>query len=81
MLGNELMSGFLDTGVNPISRLTVGALEDVGYEVDLDAADPYTLPTALELAMMGIGVEEADHGGRGIMLVPTQTVAPRDASI
>ena len=81
VFGNELMSGFLDTGVNPLSRLTVGALEDVGYEVDYDAADPYTLPTALELAMMGIGVEEADHGGRGIMLVPTQTVAPRDALV
>ena len=75
------MTGFLNTGVNPLCRVTIGALEDVGYEVDYDAADPYTLPTPLELAMMGIGVEEADHGGRGIMLVPTQTVAPRDALI
>jgi subtilisin-like proprotein convertase family protein len=42
---NELMTGFLNSGVtNPISRITVGQLADIGYEVDLDAADPYTPP-------------------------------------
>jgi subtilisin-like proprotein convertase family protein len=53
--GNELMTGFLEGGVSPLSRLTIAALADMGYEVDLDAADPYRLPSALELAALGIG--------------------------
>ena len=54
VFGNELMTGFLDTGSNPISRLTIASLADLGYEVNLEAADDYSLPSALELAMMGI---------------------------
>lgn len=41
---NELMTGYLDAGVNPLSRLTVGSLGDLGYGVDLNAADAYGLP-------------------------------------
>jgi hypothetical protein len=25
---------------NPLSKVTVGTLQDMGYQVDLDAADP-----------------------------------------
>ena len=39
----ELMTGFLDSGVNPISAITVGALRDLGFVVNTDAADPYTI--------------------------------------
>ena len=42
--GNEMMTGFVDTGGNPISRVTVGALADLGYVVDLAAADAYAAP-------------------------------------
>jgi hypothetical protein len=28
------------------------------------------------LALMGVGGEDADHGGRGVMLIPEQTVLP-----
>lgn len=31
----------LDVGVNPLSRITVASLEDMGYEVDYSSADPY----------------------------------------
>jgi len=45
VFANELMTGFLDGGVtNPISRITVGALADMGYQVNLNAADPYSPP-------------------------------------
>lgn len=54
IFGNELMTGFLNPGTNPISRLTIAALEDLGYEVNYEAADAYLLPTSLELAIMGI---------------------------
>jgi Leishmanolysin len=42
--GNELMTGFLDTGKNPLSRLTIASLKDLGYVVNLNAADVYTRP-------------------------------------
>lgn len=38
----ELMTPTSDPGFNQISRVTVGALEDMGYEVNYAAADPYT---------------------------------------
>ena len=41
VFGNELMSGFLRPGNNPLSRVTVGALADLGYQVNFDAADAY----------------------------------------
>ncbi|MBX9584357.1 MAG: pre-peptidase C-terminal domain-containing protein [Gemmataceae bacterium] len=37
----EVMTGTLDTGVNPLSRITVASLADMGYTVDLAAADPF----------------------------------------
>jgi hypothetical protein len=39
----ELMTGFLDAGSNPISRMTIGALADLGFEVNPAAADDYTI--------------------------------------
>ena len=36
------MTGFL-TGDTPISRITIGALEDLGYGVDYSKADPFTV--------------------------------------
>jgi len=42
---NELMTGFLNGGrTNPLSRVSLAALQDIGYSVDLNAADAYTLP-------------------------------------
>lgn len=56
---NELMSGFIAAAGNPLSRMTVASLKDMGYEVDLDAADPYSLPNLLALAEAGaFAVEE-----------------------
>jgi hypothetical protein len=39
---NELMTGYLNAGANPASRLTIGAMEDLGYTVDYNASEPYT---------------------------------------
>jgi hypothetical protein len=44
IFGNEILTGFIGTS-NPISIITVGAYEDMGYKVDYDAADPYSPPT------------------------------------
>jgi hypothetical protein len=41
---NELMTGYLDSGVNPLSRVTVASLADMGYQVNINRADSYTPP-------------------------------------
>jgi len=38
---NELMTGFLNSGVNPISRTTVAQWADLGYVVDISQAQPF----------------------------------------
>ena len=43
---NELMTGFIDPGENPLSRLTIAALQDLGYQVNTSLADGYNLPPA-----------------------------------
>ena len=44
VLGRELMTGFLNSGVaNPLSLVTVRSLADLGYVVDVNAADAYML--------------------------------------
>lgn len=47
ILRNELMTGFLNAGSNPLSRISVGSLEDMGYVVNLGAADGYSFTAAL----------------------------------
>jgi Leishmanolysin len=46
ILKNELMTGFLDDGANPLSRLSIASLEDLGYSVNYAPADAYKLLTA-----------------------------------
>lgn len=42
---NELMTGFINSGVaNPLSRVTLASLADVGYQMDLSQAESYSLP-------------------------------------
>ncbi len=49
-MGRELMTGFLSLGVsNPLSAITVGALQDLGYVVSVLAADAYTVSPGLRL--------------------------------
>ena len=50
---NELMSGFISAANNPLSRLTVASLKDLGYVVDMSAAEPYSLPNLQAMAMAG----------------------------
>ena len=39
---NELMTGFAGAGTNPLSRITIASLEDIGYDVDYSNADSFT---------------------------------------
>jgi hypothetical protein len=43
--GTELMTGFINGPVNPISRMTIASLADLGYQVDIARADAYSVPS------------------------------------
>ena len=51
--GRELLTGRINGGINPISRMSIASLADLGYQVDLDAAEPYELPDARALSLLG----------------------------
>lgn len=76
---NELMSGFISGTGNPISRMTVGSLADLGYQVDLDAAEPYQLPNLLQLAEEGLLVAHLAPIDAGVMLPIVPIVLPEDS--
>jgi Leishmanolysin len=76
---NELMSGFIAAAGNPISRVTVGSLGDMGYVVDMDAAEPYELPNLLRMAEEGLLVSHEAPIDVGIMLPTIPEVVPEDS--
>jgi hypothetical protein len=53
-LDEELMTGYAEDGSRPmpLSRITVAALEDLGYSVSYKVADPYQIPK-LQPALVG----------------------------
>lgn len=51
---NELMTGYYNSNIeNPLSKLTLAAFEDLGYEVDYSQADTYSLPLQGQASMIG----------------------------
>ena len=38
---SELMTGYLNRGLNPLSRITIATLQDMGYAVDYSTAESY----------------------------------------
>jgi hypothetical protein len=73
------MTGFVGQAGNPLSRMTAASLQDLGYKVDLAAAEPYTLPNHLELAERGLLVAGVAHEGEGIVLPKIPIVLPEDS--
>ena len=68
VFGRELMTSQIRDGDDaPLSRLTVGALKDLGYEVDEGAADAYRLPDMARAAAHPTRLEE-------VLLPPTWNV-------
>lgn len=51
IFGNELMTGYVSNASSlPLSRITVGAMADLGYTVNYARADAYTKPVATQVA-------------------------------
>jgi len=59
-LNNELMTGFLNLGANPLSRITAGSLRDLGYGTAVKG-ESYDLPKGTP----GVDISEAGATGEG----------------
>lgn len=49
VFNNEIMTGYINAGTNPTSRITVGSLADLGYSVNMAAADNFARPGSASL--------------------------------
>jgi len=76
---NKLMSGFIAEASNPISRMTVASLQDLGYVVNMGAAESYSLPDLRTLAEGGVLMAREAPSPRGTMLPHIPLVLPEDS--
>ena len=56
----ELMTGFAENFFMPMSRVTTASLGDIGYDVDVDAADPFFIP------IVGISASNSSNNTRTV---------------
>ncbi|HET9065918.1 MAG TPA: Ig-like domain-containing protein [Gemmatimonadales bacterium] len=77
VLNTEIMTGFIEAeGIPmPLTRLTIGALQDAGYQVDLSKADVYV--ATLRGALLNFGPKER----LGETIVPPGHVVDRDGKV
>ena len=68
-LNNELMTGFLNLGENPLSRITAGSMRDLGYRSS-SVGESYDLPRGTE----GVDPAEAAANGAGIQISEMETL-------
>ena len=73
---NELMTGFLggSTSGNPLSRMTAASLQDLGYQINRNAADSYSIPGCSPNCLRAHDHAGIDMFGREILLSPIGTV-------
>ena len=84
IFGRELMQGYAKAGGMPLSRITTGSLQDMGYLVNLNASDSYSLTAPLRFDPLGtIGLSlgndimdtpliEVDQAGRQRVIRPAR---------
>ncbi|MCI0435232.1 MAG: hypothetical protein L0271_16565 [Gemmatimonadetes bacterium] len=46
VFGSELMTGWINGGANPLSAITIASLGDIGFTVDVGAADGFSVSSA-----------------------------------
>ncbi len=67
---SELMTGYLNSGVNALSWLSIASLRDLGYSVDPGAAEAYSLPERSAVTARVVG------GGTGVRM-SDELILPR----
>src|SRR5262249_2338043 len=76
---NELMSGFISGPGNPLSRVTGASLADIGYEVNMEAAEDFALANLLELAESGLLTAPIAPLNVGVMIPIVPLVLPDES--
>lgn len=56
VFNTEIMTGYIDGGFNALSRLTLAALKDLGYGINMRAAGAYRLPVASSASLAAAAV-------------------------
>lgn len=72
----ELMTGFLNNGPNPLSRVSIASLQDLGYQIDLSTAEPYGLPAASIRAESTAEQTDGIALGDDVLRMPLQAIDP-----
>jgi hypothetical protein len=80
VLKNELMTGFLQFGANPLSVVTTASMGDLGYLVNYAASDPYVVTVSLAARaapvrslgddLLRLPLMEVDAAGRIVRVIP-----------
>ncbi|MFI5208572.1 MAG: Ig-like domain-containing protein [Gemmatimonadales bacterium] len=72
---NELMTGYINTGVNPLSVLTIASMADEGYTVNNAAADAYSRTFSVSAPLLrALGLLQQVNLGDDILHVPIRVV-------
>lgn len=77
VFGNEIMTPYISGAGNPISRVTVASLADIGYTVNMAAADFYARPGSITSGGGGSGGSTSIV--QGTSSVPVSTADSRVA--
>jgi hypothetical protein len=67
---NELMTGYVKQRNNPLSRLTAACLADMGYTVNMEAAEQYDLPNLMAMAESGFLMGETADYQHALPVIP-----------
>jgi hypothetical protein len=76
VMGNELMTSFMTNRDGLLSRVTIAALEDMGYEVNYAAAEAYVWPPPNERGRFLKGGEELApvNFGNDVLQIPIRNI-------
>lgn len=87
VFGRELMQGFAKVGGMPLSRVTAASMQDLGYIVNMSAADPFSITSPILMGFPQSSVTPAvplndeltsplvgvDAAGRTVKVIPRRT--------
>ena len=71
IFANELMTPYVNGATSlPLSRITVGAMQDLGYTVNYARADAYTKASAVAAAALANSGSNVSSGAKLVRLAP-----------
>jgi len=81
VFAKELMTGWINSGLNPLSLVTVQSMSDLGYSVNTGAAQSYSLPGSSLLVPAPGAARFSLQMIDDVWIVPLEIVAPDGAHI